>query len=114
MDDKDVINILTDNVAEAPKPEPRKPKICGFCKTENKHINLFCWNCGNVFSDKDKKQMGIEAIIQPYEVKELRQENKELRQNLHKNLLRKSNFHNKKNFENRFQRLFNKLTNYKE
>ena len=41
-------------------------------------------------------------------------ENKELRQNLHKNLLRKSNFHNKKNFENRFQRLFNKLTNYKE
>jgi len=78
LNDEDVINILTNNVVEAPKPEPRKPKICGICKTENKQINLFCWNCGNVFSDKDKKQMGIEAIIQPYEVKELRQENNRL------------------------------------
>jgi len=82
LNDEDIINILTDNVVEAPKPEPRKPKICGICKTENKQINLFCWNCGNVFSDKDKKQMGIEAIIQPYEVKELRQENKRLNENL--------------------------------
>ena len=78
LNDEDVINILTDNVVEAPKPEPRKPKICGFCDTENKQINLFCWNCGNVFSDKDKERMGVEAIIQPYEVKELRQENREL------------------------------------
>ncbi|GAH69630.1 unnamed protein product, partial [marine sediment metagenome] len=72
LDDEDIINILTDNVVEAPKPEPKKPKMCGICNTENNQVNLFCWKCGNVFSDEDKEQLAVEAIIQPYEVKELR------------------------------------------
>jgi len=84
LDDEDVINILTNNVVEAPKPEPRKPKMCEICNTENNQINLFCWKCGNVFSEEDKEQMGVEAIIQPQEVKELRQENKELREEMNK------------------------------
>ncbi len=82
LNDADIINILTNNVVEAPKPEPKKPKMCKICNTENPQINLFCWNCGNVLSEKDKEQMGIEIISQPYEVKELRQENKRLNENL--------------------------------
>ena len=37
--------------------------------------------------------------------------NKELRQKIHRNLLKKSNLHNREKFENRFFKLFNKLLN---
>jgi len=82
LDDEDVINILTNNVVEAPKPEPKKPKMCGICNTENAQINLFCWKCGNVFNEEGKEQLGIEIIVQPHQVQELREANKELKDEL--------------------------------
>jgi len=78
--DKDITNLITGTIVEAPKP--KKPKMCGICNTENSQINLFCWKCGNVFSEEDKEQMGIEIITQPHEVRKLREENKELKDEL--------------------------------
>ena len=83
LDDSDVINILTtDKVVKAPKPEPIEPKMCEICNTENNQQNLFCWRCGNVINEEDREKMGIEVIIQPHKVEELREENKELKQKL--------------------------------
>ena len=85
LDDSDVINILTsDNVVEIPKPKPIKPTMCEICNTENSHINLFCWKCGNIIDEKNKEKMSIEVIIQPHKVEELRGENKELKERLDK------------------------------
>ncbi len=79
LDDSDVINILiTDKVVKAPKPEPIEPKMCEICNTENNQQNLFCWRCGNVINEEDREKMGIEVIIQPHKVEELREENKDL------------------------------------
>lgn len=81
LDDSDVINILTsDKVVKAPKPEPIEPKMCEICNTENNQQNLFCWRCGNVINEEDKEKMGIEFIIQPHEIKKLREELAEQKQ----------------------------------
>ncbi len=82
LDDSDVINILTNNVVKVPELEPTEPKMCKICNTENNQQNLFCWKCGNVINKEDKEKMGIELIIQPHKVEELREENKELKQKL--------------------------------
>jgi len=82
LNDEDVINILTDEAVEIPKPKPKKPKMCEICSTENSQENLFCWKCGNVFSDDDKAQLAVEIISQPHEIQNIRQENVELKQEL--------------------------------
>jgi hypothetical protein len=79
LNDEDIKNIMTDSVVETPKPKPKEPKMCKICDTENRQENLFCWKCGNVLNEEDREKMGVEVIIQPYEVQELRQENKELK-----------------------------------
>lgn len=56
------------------KVDIQKPKICGICNTENNQENIFCWKCGNVFKDEDKKQMAIEIITQPRRIENLRNE----------------------------------------
>ncbi len=89
LDDSDVINKLTNNVAKTPKtpkPEPIEPKMCKICNTENSQKNLFCWKCGNVINEEDKEKMDIELIIQPYKVQELKEEletEKQMRESLH-------------------------------
>jgi integrase len=80
LNDDDVIKILTDEVVEVPKLERKKPKICKFCNTENGHENIFCWNCGNVFNQEDKKQLAIEMISQPQQIEDLKTEMKEMKQ----------------------------------
>jgi len=82
LNDEDVINILIDNVVEAPKPEPIKPVMCKICNTENAQNSITCWKCKNILNEEDKQKLYIETIIQPDEVKELRQENKRLNDKL--------------------------------
>ncbi len=77
--DKDIIDIMTNNVVEISKPELKEAKQCRICEAENRQENLFCWKCGNIINEEDIEQMGVESIIQPYEVQELRQENKEIK-----------------------------------
>ncbi len=82
LNDEDVINILTDEAVEIPKPKPKKPKICQICNEQNNEENLFCWKCGNVFTEDDKKKIAVEIIGQPHEIQNLKQENEELKQKL--------------------------------
>ncbi|MFX1594915.1 MAG: hypothetical protein ACFFBK_02520 [Promethearchaeota archaeon] len=82
LNDEDVINILTNEAVEIPKPEPKKPKICQICNEQNNEENLFCWKCGNIFSNDDKNRVAIEIISQPHEIQKLRKENEELKHKL--------------------------------
>lgn len=84
LDDSDIINIMTNEAVEIPKPEPKKPKMCHICNTENNEENLFCWKCGNVFRGEDKEAMAVELISQPYEVEALKEENEKLREDIDK------------------------------
>lgn len=72
---KDEIEVPIEEV----KIEIQKPKKCPICNTENNKENLFCWKCGNVFKDEDKKQMAIEIITQPKQIEDLRTEMKMMR-----------------------------------
>lgn len=82
LNDEDVINILTNEAVEIPKPKPIKPKICQICNKQNNEESLFCWKCGNVFKEGDEKKIAVEIIGQPYKIEQLREENKQLKENL--------------------------------
>ncbi|MFX1567230.1 MAG: tyrosine-type recombinase/integrase [Promethearchaeota archaeon] len=79
LNDDDVINILTDEAVEVPKQEPKKPKICPICRTENAQENFFCWKCNNIIKEGDEKEIAVKLITQPYEIEAIKKENKELK-----------------------------------
>ncbi len=88
LDDSDLKRVLAPNYIEekkGKKVKEKKPKICPICETENAQENLICWNCGNIIKEGDRKEIGIELITQPYQIEELREENKKINDNL-KNL----------------------------
>ncbi len=86
LDDSDFRNELIKIDGEKPvkkkKVETFKPIKCKICNSENNQQNIFCWKCGNIFSKDGEKQMDIEAIIQPYKVQELKEQNKDLKNEL--------------------------------
>lgn len=85
LDDSDLEKVLAPDYIEKKKSKElkeKKPKICPICETENAQENLFCWRCGNIIKEGDKKEIAIDLIAQPYKIEQLREENKRLKENL--------------------------------
>jgi len=52
LDDKDVINILTNGEINVPEPKKFKEITCPICKTENNEQNVYCWKCENLLEEE--------------------------------------------------------------
>ena len=73
LDDSDLEKVLEpDGKYEPKKTETFKPKECKICNAQNNIQNLFCWKCGNVFKEEDKKEIIPEIFTQPYQIEELK------------------------------------------
>lgn len=53
LDDSDIIQILTDDEVQRPKPKKFKSINCPICNSENNQQNYYCWKCNNII-DKEK------------------------------------------------------------
>ncbi|MHA1106662.1 MAG: tyrosine-type recombinase/integrase [Promethearchaeota archaeon] len=72
LDDSDIISILTDDVIQKPKPKKVKIINCPICNIENSEQNIFCWKCNNILNEEKRMEAGIQLIVQPDEIRELK------------------------------------------